>query len=322
MGAHYGGDLTCAPVQRCGVVFPDRQVPLRAQRGWVEALAGLGYTDLWAGESDGLDAFGPLALAAGWDVPLRLGTAVVSPFLHPPALLAMQAATLADVAPAGFVLGLGASSPAIVERWNGVAFDRPLARVRDSALHVRALLAGERRNGFRLARAPAVAPPVLLGALRPAMLALAGDVADGVILTCVGADDLATVMPHVRAGQEVVAWITVCPSTDAALVRSIARARLAGYLASPAYEAQQCWLGRGDLLAGVWQAWRAGEGLAAAAAAIPDAVIDALVVHGDADACRAHLARFTAAGVTTPILEVMPGVMDLGEAWRRLAPTN
>lgn len=310
------------PVQRCGVVFPDRQVPLRAQRAWVEALADLGYTDLWAGESDGFDAFGPLALAAGWDVPLRLGTAVVSAFLHPPALLAMQTATLADAAPGGFALGLGASSAAIVERWNGVPYEHPLARVRDTAAHVRALLAGERRRGFALARPPRVPPPVLLAALRPAMFALARDVADGVILTCVGADDLPTVLAHVAPSHEVVAWITVCPSSDAEAVRAIARTRLAGYLASPVYEAQQRWLGRGAQLAGVWDAWRNGGGIAAAAAAIPDDVVDALVVHGEPDECRAHLERFTRAGVTTPILEVMPGVLELGEAWRRLAPAG
>jgi probable F420-dependent oxidoreductase len=320
MGVHYAEHLTSGAVQRLGVVFPDRSTPLRAQRSAVEDLVGWGYTDLWAGESDGFDAFGPLAVAAGWGTPLRLGTAVVSAFLHPPALLAMQTATLADAASGGVVLGLGASSAAIVERWNGVPYAAPLARVRDTAVHVRALLAGTRRAGFSLARVPQPAPPLHLAALRPAMFALARDVADGVILTCVGADDLATVLPHCAPHHEVVAWITVCPSTDAARVRAIARGRLAGYLASPVYEAQQRWLGRGALLEPVWAAWRSGAGAAVAAAAVPDEVVDALVVHGSPEECHAHLARFTAAGVTTPILEVLPGVLEFREAWRLLAP--
>lgn len=307
---------------RLGVVFPDRSVPLRAQRAAVSDLAAWGYTDLWTGESDGHDGFGPLAVAAGWGTPLRLGTAVVSAFLHPPALLAMQVATLADAAEGGVVLGLGASSAAIVERWNGVPFAAPVARVRDTALHVRALLAGERRRGFSLSRVPAPAPPVMLAALQPRMFALAREVGDGVILTCVGADDLPVVLPHCAPHHEVVAWITVCPSTDAARVRAIARRRLAGYLAAPAYEAQQRWLGRGDALEPVWAAWRDGRGLDAAAAAIPDAVVDALVVHGAPEACREHLARFTDAGVTTPILEVLPGVLEFHDAWRLLAPDS
>ena len=309
-------------MQRIGVVFPDRSLPIRAQRAQVEQLASWGYTDLWAGESDGADAFTPLAVAAGWGTPLRLGTAVVSAFLHPPALLAMTTASLADAAPGGVVLGIGASSPLIVERWNGVPFVDPVAKVRDVAAQVRALLHGERRGGFSLATAPASPPPVYLAALRPTMLRAAREVANGVILTCIGTDDLAVIRPHVAPGHEVVAWITVCPSTDAALVRAVARRRLAGYLAAPAYEAQQRWLGRGDALAGVWEAWRTGAGIDAASAAVPDEVVDALVVHGDADQCRARLDRFVAEGVTTPLLEVLPGIMDVGEAWRRLAPSS
>lgn len=304
-----------------GVVFPDRSLPIRAQRAQVESLAAWGYTDLWAGESDGADAFTPLAMAAGWGTPLRLGTAVVSAFLHPPALLAMTTASLADAAPGGVVLGIGASSPLIVERWNGVPFVDPVAKVRDVATQVRALLHGERRAGFSLATAPASPPPVYLAALRPTMLRVARDLADGVILTCIGANDLATITPHLAPGHEVVAWITVCPSTDADLVRAVARRRLAGYLAAPAYEAQQRWLGRGDALAGVWQAWRTGGGIDVAAAAVPDSVVDELVVHGDPDECRSHLARFVAAGVTTPLVEILPGVLSTGEAWRSLAPS-
>ncbi len=297
-------------------------MPIRDQRDHVEQLATWGFTDLWAGESDGGDAFTPLAVAAGWGTTLRLGTAVVSAFLHPPALLAMTAASLAEAASGEVVLGIGASSPAIVQRWNGVTFADPVGRVRESASFVRAVLAGERRRGFQLARRPERVPQVYLAALRPAMLRAAREVADGVILTCIGAEDLAVIAPHLASGHEVVAWITVCPSEDDERVRAVARRRLAGYLAAPAYEAQQRWLGRSDALAGMWNAWRSGAGLDAAAAAVPDHVVDALVVHGSPDECRAHLERFVDAGVTTPVLEVLPGVMDVNEALRRLAPSG
>lgn len=320
MGMHYVDGVSSAVVQRLGIVFPERSRPLRAQRSLVERLPAWGYTDLWAGESDGADAFTPLAVAAGWATPLRLGTAVVSPFLRPPALLAMSAATLADAAAGGFVLGIGASSAVIVERWNSVPFVDPSARVRSAAVHVRALLGGERRDGFRLHRPPEQPPAVYIGALRPGMLRVAHDVGEGVVLTCVGIDDLERLRPYLAAGRETVAWITVCPSTDAAAVRAAARPRLAAYLASPAYEAQQRWLGRGPRLEGVWAAWREGGGLAAAAAALPDDVVDDLVVHGTPEQCHDQLARFRAGGVTTPILELLPGVLEPDDAWRRLAP--
>jgi probable F420-dependent oxidoreductase len=295
---------------------------ISAQRQNVERLAEWGYTDLWAGESDAADALVPLAAAAGWGTPLRLGTAVVSVFLRPPALLAMSTAALADVASGGVVLGVGASSSVIVQRWNDVAFDEPVRRVRDHAVAMRNLLDGGRRHGFSLARPPVARVPVLVGALRPAMLRVAREVADGVVLTCIGASDLETIAPHLASGAEVAAWITVCPSEDRDQVRAVARRRLAAYLSAPSYQAQQIWLGRGDVLAGVFAAWQSGAGLDAAAAALPDRVVDELVVHGDADSCREQLDEFVRGGVTTPLIEVLPGVMDVSEAWRSLAPSG
>ena len=314
-GAAYG-----RRVQRLGVVFPDRTLSLRAQRAHVDALADWGYTDLWAGESDGADAIGALTAAAAWDTPLRMGTAVVSAFLRPRALLAMSAAALHELATGGFVVGIGASSPVIVERWNDVSYVDPAERVRNTAVFLRRVFAGERVHGFRLARAPVTPPPVYLAALRPAMLRLASEVADGVILTCVSVEDVARMREFIAPDREVVAWLTVCPSDDAVAVRAAARSRLAGYLAAPAYEAQQRWLGRGAVLQPMWDAWRSGAGITRAAALIPDEVVDALVVHGSPDACTRHIERFIAGGVTTPILDVLPGVVEVADAWRMLAP--
>jgi probable F420-dependent oxidoreductase len=316
---------------RLGAVFPDRTVSLHAQRELIHELPALGYTDLWVGESDGADAVTPLGLAAGTGAPLRLGTAIVSVFTRPPALLAMTATSLADAAPNGFVLGLGTSSSVIVERWNDVRFERPLQRTRDTVRFLRDVFAGQRVradygtfavDGFALSRAPDPPPPIYLGALRPATLDLAAEIADGVILTSIGAADLATIGQHLAPDREVVAWITVCPSTDTDLVRRIARGRLAGYLATPSYGAFHDWLGRRELLAPLRAAVEQRAGFAAMAAAVPDEIVDDLVVHGSPADCRAELERFAAAGVTTPIIEVLPGVMDTGDALRALAPAS
>ena len=129
-------------------------------------------------------------------------------FTRGPALIAQSAAALAAAAPGRFSLGLGASSPAIVEQWNGLAFDRPLQRTRDVLRFVKAALAGELVDGsfdsftvhrFRLEQPPPEPVPVLLAALRPRMLALAGREADGVILNWLAATDVAAVPG--RAGQ-------------------------------------------------------------------------------------------------------------------------
>src|SRR4051812_19444024 len=116
---------------RWGLTFPLDGIPLTDQRKLVEALPDLGFTDLWSMETAGADAFTPLALASVWAPTLNLGTAIVPVQTRGPALLAMQAAALAEAAPGRFTLGVGASSPVIVKDWNAVPHDRVFERSRD-----------------------------------------------------------------------------------------------------------------------------------------------------------------------------------------------
>ena len=95
------------PTARWGITLPLRGMHLTDQRDIVAALPDLGYTDAWSAETNGSDAFTPLALAAQWSSQLRLGTAIAGIYTRGPALLAMSAATLASLAPGRFVLGIG-----------------------------------------------------------------------------------------------------------------------------------------------------------------------------------------------------------------------
>ncbi len=89
----------------------------------------------------------------------------------------------------------------------------------------------------------------------------------------------------------------------------------------PVYRAFHEWLGRGEQLAPMWRAWEAGD-RKAALAAIPDEVVDALVVHGPPAACREQVRRYVEAGVTTPVLALLPTGGDPGELVRALAPAT
>jgi len=305
-----------APSRRWGLTVPLIGVPLPDHRTFVQALPDLGYTDLWSAETNGTDAFTPLALAAAWEPTLRLGTAIVPVYTRGPALIAMSAAALNAAAPGRFVLGLGASSPVIVGDWNGIAFDEPYRRSRDVLRVVRAALAGERVNGefdsftikrFKLDQAPGTTPPpILLAALRPQMLRLAGREADGTILNWLAAGDVARCVDAMQApGKEVAARIFVCPTPDTDYARQLGRALISTYLTVPAYAAFHDWLGRGDALRPMHQAWAAGD-RAAAAAAIPDEVVDDLVLHGAPERCREQVQAYAAAGVTTPVIAMLP----------------
>lgn len=279
------------------------------------ALPGWGYTDVWSSEVSGADAFTPLALASGAEPRLRLGTAIVPVFTRGPALIAQSAAALAAAAPGRFSLGLGASSPAIVEQWNGIAFDRPLQRSRDVLRFVKAALAGELVDGsfdtfqisrFRLEQPPTEPVPVLLAALRPRMLALAGREADGVILNWLAASDVPRCLAEVaNPASTIVARIFLCPTSDADHARTLARRLIASYLTVDAYARFHRWLGRGAALEPLWRLWAAGD-RKAAAASVPDEVADALVLHGSPASCREQVRGYLDAGVQVPVLAVLP----------------
>lgn len=324
-------------MSRYGMTIPFDKVPLHEQRDWIVELADLGYTDVWSAEADGADAFTPLALASVWAPSLRLGTAIVPAFTRGPACLAQSVGSLAQAAPGRFVLGIGTSSDVIVQRWNGIPFEEPYKRVRDLVRFLRVALTGEKVkqdyetfsvNGFRLGVVPEQPVPILLAALREGMLKLAGREADGAIINWLSADDVARVAPIVRqygpnadgTEKEIVARIFVAPGVDAETARGFGRFAIAAYLNVPVYAKFHEWLGRGDQLAGMWAKWAEGD-RKAALEQIPDAVVDELIVHGPPEACREHVERYVANGVTTPVLAILPfpGV-DQRQAMRDLAP--
>src|SRR5581483_10050093 len=154
--------------------------------------------------------------------------------------------------------------------------------------------------------APSTPPPILLAALRPQMLRLAGREADGAILNWLAATDVPRCTAEVgSATAEKVARIFVCPTPDVDYARTLGKTLISTYLTVPAYAAFHDWLGRGERLAAMHEAWAAGD-RTGAAAAVPDDVVDDLVLHGDPAQCREQLQAYADAGVTTPMLALLP----------------
>jgi probable F420-dependent oxidoreductase len=313
-------------VTNWGFTLPLSGVPLIEHRALVEQLVDFGYTDVWSAETSGTDAFTPLALAATWAPTLRLGTAIAPIYTRGAGLLAMQAATVAELAPGRFVLGVGTSTPVIVERWNGMSFTEPYKRSRDTLRFLRAALAGEKVSqeyetfavkGFRLERPPSPPPKVVLAALRPGMLRLAAREADGAITNWLAATDAPTVRAELGADRELVARIFCAPTEDVEVARGVGRMAIAAYLTVPVYAAFHEWLGRGEVLAPMWKAWAAGD-RKAAVEAIPDEVVDALVVHGSPQRCWEHLRRYADGGIDTPVVALLPTGGDPREQLRWL----
>jgi probable F420-dependent oxidoreductase len=317
------------PEPRFGITIPFDGLSLPAHREVFRELVDLGYTDVWSAESGAYDAFTPLVLAAAWAPELRLGTAIIPAYTRGAMTLASQIASLCAANPGQFAVGIGSSSNIIVERWNGIPFDRPYQRVRDTLRFLRASLAGEKVTeeyetfsvqGFKLGIKVDPQPPILVAALRAGMLRLAGTEGDGAIINWLGADDVRTVAPYV-GGKEIVARLFVLPTEDRDLVRFVGRRAIAQYLNVPVYAAFHEWLGRGEVLAPMWQHWKAGD-RSAATESIPDEVIDDLIIWGSNERIAEHIGRYVAAGVDTPAPAILGNAEQALAVARAIAPAG
>src|ERR1700756_5780740 len=217
---------------RWGLTLPLSGLPLAAQQDLVTGLPELGYTDVWSAELNGIDAFTPLTFASQWAPQLRLGTAIVGIYTRAPVSLAVQAGTLAALAPGKFVMGIGTSSQVAVERWNGIPFEKPYQRSRDMLRFLREALAGGKVtreyetfsvSGFRLDPAPQIPPALALAALRPGMVRLAAAEAGIAITNWLSPADVPKVRAVAGPDCELIARIFVCPTADTDLARTIGR---------------------------------------------------------------------------------------------------
>ncbi|MGH2736639.1 MAG: LLM class flavin-dependent oxidoreductase, partial [Actinomycetota bacterium] len=266
----------------------------------------------------------------------RLGTAIVSVFTRPPALLAMSAATMQNLTGGRFVLGLGTSSDIIVQNWMGTTFEKPLTRLRESVEVLRELLAGKKLSldgrtfslkDFRLQLDPSAPTPIYLAALGPNACRLAGAVADGVIFFLKSPDG-------VRQGLEWVAEGAREAGRDPSELDCVMRVSVAmdeppemsghlkkmttTYAMVDVYNRSLAQQGFAEEAKAVVTAWAAGD-RAGAVAAVSDDMVDALNIVGDAGTCRKKLLAFREAGVKTPVILPLSSAAEPDERSERVA---
>ena len=308
---------------RWGLTLPLPLTPLSAHEGLVRRAEAAGYTDLWSGETNGPDGFTPLALAAAWTSEARLGTGVVGVFQRGPALLAQQAAALADASGGRFALGIGASSDRIVEGWNQIPFERPLSKVEQTIDFLRPALAGERTaTGFKLEAAPPPVP-IVLAALRGKMLRLAVSKADGAFTNFLPISGLAQVSGELDgAGEEFELLCRFfCLPGEREQVEPMARFMFSSYVTVPVYAAFYRWLGHGEAIAEMCAAWEAKDRQRAAEAA-PWDLIEEMFILGTPEQMKERLGEFVAGGITLPILTPITTPDKLGELIEALSPNE
>jgi probable F420-dependent oxidoreductase len=309
-------------VQRWGLTLPLPAIPLADNAEHVRVAEDAGYTDLWSGETNGPDGFTPLALAAAWTERPRLGTGIVGVITRGRALLAQEAAALADASGGRFALGIGASSDRIVEGWNGMPLERPLSKISETIDFLRTALAGERADGgFKLERAPESEIPIVVAALRGKMLKLAVEKGDGAFtnfLPLGGLPKVAEQLASAPDGFELLCRFFCLPG-EREQVEPLARFMFSSYITVPVYEAFYRWLGYGDQIDPMVEAWAAKDRQKAAELA-PWELIEDTFIFGSPEEMRERLEAYVAGGITLPVITPVttPGRFD--ELIRALAP--
>lgn len=279
-----------------------------------------GYDSVWCGEVAGPEVFSLLGVLAASTSQVRLGTGIANVYARSAALAAMGFATLSSAAPGRVLAGLGASSPMVVRDWHGRDHDRPLATVEGYVTALRSAWAGERvrvehprTHGFRSSLLPPQAPPVVLAAMNPRMLRLAGRVADGVFLTWCPPDEVPGLLAHVRAGEAEAGrppgsvwamasyWAYAGDRYDDAMTRM--RRLVLQYAMVPTHRGS--FAGAWDDLDRATGLWQDGD-RAGALALVPDAAVHRLCAVGDGAHVADRAAGLRAAGIALPVL-LTPG---------------
>jgi len=306
----------------------------RAEEEW-------GYEAIWLAETNAQESFALAGAIAVETSRVEIGTAIVPAFNRTPAVLAMATGTVAQLSGGRFILGVGSSSPAIIDGWNGIDFERPLTRVRETVAVLRQAFGGQktdfagrtlRSSGFRLGAPPPKPQRIYLAALRAKMLALAGEIGEGLIINFQPVSAMKPILAAYAegarragrdgAGDEVVSRFQVCITDDKPGARQLVRMAFGGYVASPVYNRFFEWVGFEDVARGVREAFARGD-RAASAAAISDEFVDAVAIIGSAEECRERLAAYVEAGVTTPVISPLAARPDAIRAtFEALAPAR
>ncbi len=303
----------------------------------------LGYDSVWTAEAYGSDAATVLAWLAASTSRIKLGAAILQIPARSAAMTAMTAATIDNLSGGRMLLGLGTSGPQVSEGWHGVRFARQLQRTRDYVAVVRMALAHQKveyrgetlelplpegpGKALKLTIRPIQAQlPILLAALGPKNVTLAGEIADGWLPVFFSPEHTAALHKPLeegaaRAGRSLDGFM-VCPtvnvmiSDDVELARNAMRPVLALYVGGMGSREQNFYntlvssYGFEHAAKEVQELYLAGR-RSEAMLALPDELIDAVSIAGPRAEAKKKIEAFRNAGVDTLI--VSPMAMDNDE---------
>ena len=277
---------------------------------------------LWVPESWGRESFATLGAISQVTKKVSLGTSIINIYSRTPAIVAMAATTLDMLSDNRTIIGLGASTAAIVENWHGLKFNRPASRMKEYIECLRLMNRGEKVkyngeffqiNNFKILHQPQRANiPIFMAAVNKKMVSMASKLADGILLYLRPLEDLkrtTTELKQATKGQSFeIACSFICAMSNKEPEKARARAAttLAFYIAVGEYYSK--FLADNGFKIEVEEitAEYRKAGADNAAKYVSDRMLSSLVICGNSEECRESLSKFLSTGITLPIIQFNP----------------
>ena len=277
---------------------------------------------LWVPESWGRESFGTLGAISQVTKKVSLGTSIINIYSRTPAIVAMAATTLDMLSDSRTIIGLGASTAAIVENWHGLKFNRPASRMKEYIECLRLMTRGEKVkyngeffqiNNFKILHQPQRANiPIFMAAVNKKMVSMASKLADGILLYLRPLEELkrtATELKQATTGKSFeIACSFICAISNKEPEKARARAAttLAFYIAVGEYYSK--FLADNGFkieVEGITAEYRKA-GADNAVKYVSDRMLSSLVICGSSEECRESLSKFLSTGITLPIIQFNP----------------
>ena len=277
---------------------------------------------LWVPESWGRESFATLGAISQVTRRVSLGTSIINIYSRTPAIVAMAATTLDMLSDNRTIIGLGASTAAIVENWHGLKFNRPASRMKEYIECLRLMTRGEKVkyngeffqiNNFKILHQPQrVNIPIFMAAVNKKMVSMASKLADGILLYLRPLEELkktAIELKQATKGKSFeIACSFICAISNKEPEKARARAAttLAFYIAVGKYYSK--FLAENGFNTEVEEitAEYRKAGADSAAKYVSDRMLSSLVICGSSEECRESLSKFLSAGITLPIIQFNP----------------
>lgn len=277
---------------------------------------------LWVPESWGRESFATLGAISQVTRKVSLGTSIINIYSRTPAIVAMAATTLDMLSDNRTIIGLGASTAAIVENWHGLKFNRPASRMKEYIECLRLMTRGEKVkyngeffqiNNFKILHQPQRANiPIFMAAVNKKMVSMASKLADGILLYLRPLEELkrtATELKQATKGKSFeIACSFICAMSNKEPEKARARAAttLAFYIAVGEYYSKfLADIGFKIEVEEITAEYRKA-GADNAAKYVTDRMLSSLVICGNSEECRESLSKFLSTGITLSIIQFNP----------------